>query len=349
MMRELPNNFLYWPDDGVEERQPDEVVKMYEAGYAGVWKDDAAQTDFIQEIESAGGYSQASAALSQYGLQDSAAGKLVTPFQVVEQMWPGCWPASAQTRGDCVSHSSRNACLVTMSCEIAAGQPDPDTGIIEGPPEVSESGRRDGVLSSESNYWWRGHGGDGWHCGHAVQVLMRSSGCCWPRKAYPDIDVDLSSYSGSTAGKWGRSSPPESVKSIGTKHLIRTATECRSFEEVRDLLGNGYGITTCGGEGFSSSRDENGVSSRRGSWAHAMAYIGADDRDEVKQKYGGPLVLVLNSWGRWNSGPRRILGTDIDIPEGSFWARWKDVSRRETIAVSNLNGWPGRKINNLLI
>lgn len=345
----LPNNFLLWPEDGVEQREPEEIVRMYEAGYAGCWHDPEAHADFISDVEGTGGYSKAVAALSQYGLADSAAGKLSTPFQVVESLWPGCWPASAQTRGDCVSHGTRNACLTTLSCEIASGQADPETGVIEGKPEVSEAGLKDGVLSSESVYWWRRHGGDGWNCDQAARVVLKESGCCWPRKNYPEIGVDLSRYSGSTAGKWGRSTPPDTVKTIGNQHLIRTATECNSFEEVRDLCGNGYGITCCGGEGFSSSRNEDGVASRRGSWSHSMSVIGADDRDEVKQKYGGPLVLILNSWGRWNSGPRRILGTQIDIPEGSFWARWTDVKRRYYVAYSSVNGWPGRKINNLLI
>jgi hypothetical protein len=75
-----------------------------------------------------------------------------------------------------------------------------------------------------------------------------------------------------------------------------------------------------------------------------MSIIGADDRKEIHQKYGGPLVLLLNSWGRFNAGPRKVLGTDIEIPEGSFWARWKDVARREYIAYSGVNGWPARTL-----
>ncbi len=70
-----------------------------------------------------------------------------------------------------------------------------------------------------------------------------------------------------------------------------------------------------------------------------MAYIGADDREEIHRKYGGPLVLVQNSWGIFNTGPRRILGTNIDIPEGSFWARWSDCKRRNHTALAGVTGW----------
>ena len=168
----------------------------------------------------------------------------------------------------------------------------------------------------------------------------------WIRQNYADLGFDLSRYSGGTAGKWGSSPPPDKITEVGRLHLIRTATQLNSFEAVRDMLANGYGISTCGGEGFSNQRDENGVSRQQGSWAHAMAAIGADDRDIVKTHYRTRgLVLILNSWGpNWNSGPRRVMGTNFDIPLGSFWARWEDVSRRSLIALSGANGWPRKSL-----
>jgi hypothetical protein len=75
-----------------------------------------------------------------------------------------------------------------------------------------------------------------------------------------------------------------------------------------------------------------------------MACIGYDDRDEIKKKYGEPLVLILNSWGIWNGGGRRILGTDIDIPEGSFWTKWSEVKNRSCTAMSGAMGWPAKKL-----
>jgi len=47
-----------------------------------------------------------------------------------------------------------------------------------------------------------------------------------------------------------------------------------------------------------------------------------------------------------DDGPRRIRGTDIDIPIGSFWARWSDLKSREMIAVSGVPGWPPKKLKN---
>lgn len=116
------------------------------------------------------------------------------------------------------------------------------------------------------------------------------------------------------------------------------------MEEVRDFIAAGFGINTCGSEGWSNSRDENGFSPRRGSWAHAMCVMGFDDRPVVHEKYGDGLVLIMNSWGRWNSGGRRILGTSIDIPEGSFWAKARDCARRSFHAMAGASGWPAKKL-----
>jgi len=318
----------------------------YLAGLVGCVSTPESQAEFSSWVESQGFSASGDENVHTYGLYGSGAGKLTAHWTIVERLFPGCWPASRQTRGDCVSHSQRNACLYTIACEIAAGRPDEVTGEIEGKPQQPEEGVRDGVFASESYYWYRQHGGDGWQCERAARVAVEKTGA-FPRKPYPELGFDLTKYSGSTAGKWGSSSPPENITAYGQKNLFRTAARCESFETVRDMLANGYGITSCGGEGFSSTRDENGVSRRSGSWAHAMAYSGCDDRDEIKAKYDGPLVLVLNSWGKsWISGPRRVLGTTLDIPEGSFWARWSDVSRRSAIAMSGFAGWPAQRLPN---
>lgn len=336
--------FSEWPAQA-DALTPDEVVELYDKGFAGVYLDPDAKKALWAKVEADGG--TRSAAVAGQAFAGDAAGKLVPTWLHVEKTFPGCWPASAQTRGDCVSHSTRNAALVTLACEIAAGKPDEVTGKVEGIPELPDEGRRDGVLSTEAIYWWRDHGGDGWSCDHAASVMLKESGM-WLRKPYDNFGFDLTRYSGSTAGKWGRTSPPDEIKAAGIQHAIRTATEVDTFEQVRDFLANGYGITTCGGEGWSSSRDENGFSRRQGGWSHALAYIGADDRDVIKQKYGEPLVLILNSWGRWNSGGRRVLGTSIDIPEGSFWAKWSDCRRRSMIAFSSAMGWPSKSLPDYL-
>lgn len=320
---------------------PWDPQQEYANGLRGTYADAAASERLTQLILSHGQAPDAASTCRRYGLSGSGAGKLSMPFVAIERIFPGSLPASAQERGDCVSHSTRNAILGSLACEIAAGKPDEVSGRIEGVPEVSEAGRLDGVLSTEAIYWWRGHGGDGWSCEHSAEVAMKESGM-WLRRRYDDIGIDLTRYSGSLAGKWGASKPPANIKAIGQEHLVRNTTRARSFEEVRDLIANGYCITSCGGESFSETRDANGVSQQtRGGWAHAMAYLGVDDRPETHRMYGGPLVHVQNSWGpRWASGGRKVHGTDVEIPHGGFWAKWSDLKNRSAIAFSGLDGWP---------
>lgn len=341
MANKLLPNTKFWGEQVGSLALPD-LIKRYEDGFAGVVPDPEKSAAFWQEIESNGGTRYGSDAATANGWDGSAAGKLIATWLHVEKVFPGCWPGAPQERGDCVSHSQRNANLTTLSCEIVSGKPDEQTGKVEGIPDLPPKGISEGVLASAYLYWWRGYNGDGWNCDTAADVSIKRGQLLM--KEYKSLGIDLTEYSGSIAGKYGSRQPPSEIENEGKLHIVRTATELQSFEEIRDFLANGYGISSCGGEGFSSSRNEDGVSERRGSWAHAMAYIGADDRDEIKSKYGGPLVLLQNSWGKFNTGSRRVLGTGFDIPEGSFWARWKDVSRRYVVAMSSVAGWPSKSL-----
>lgn len=321
-----------------------DVVEAYNKGFVGAVCDEAATERLQAKIAAEGGIPEGAAACSAYGLEESGKGKLSLAFIAVQDTYPDAFPGGAQGRGDCVSWSTRNACLLTMCTDITNGVPDEVTGKLEGAPAISDEARLNGVLSTEAIYNWRRHGGDGWDCASSVDVVMQESGL-WLRKKYDEIGVDFTRYSSRNAGLYGSRTPPPPWLEVGKNHRIRTATVLKSYEELRDMLANGYGVTSCGGESFSDSRDENGFSPRtaRG-WAHAMCYGAVDDREVIKQKYGEPLVMLIQSWGEWNSGPRRILNTSIDIPVGAFWVKWSDIKRRQMIAVSGVPGWPPRKL-----
>jgi len=325
-----------------------DVVAAYETGFVGAYAPTYAQVEqFRMFIQEQGGTPDGRMACQQYGLENSGKGKLVLAFKEILNLYPDSLPGPGQGRGDCVSHSSKNAALGTMCCKITGGKVDPITGRLDGAPEVSDVGRLNGVLSTEAIYNFRAHGGDGWSCVDAANVMLKKSGL-WLRKNYPEINVDFTQYSAKNAGIYGAKSPPESWVKIGREHLVQTATEVDDYDTLRDMLANGYCVSSCGSESFSSERDENGVARRTPKgWAHAMAYLAIDDRDVMKEKYGGDgLVLIQNSWGQWNDGPRRIYQTTEDIPHGAFWARWSDIKNRYMIAFSGVNGWPPKKLKN---
>jgi hypothetical protein len=346
-----------WPQDAVELPTA-EVIELYRRGCAGARYSKEAVDEFKRVMM----VPESGRAVSSSGMAGDGAGKLVVPFVFALELYPGCWPGPGQERGDCVSHGTKNASLLTMCCDIASGQIDEQSGKPEEAPVVSAEAIKNGVISSEAYYWQRGYNGDGWYCPAAAKVACQVSGL-YLRQPYPDLGLDLTRYSGKTAGRWGSPPPPANVTAVGAQHLIHQATQVKSFEDLRDLLYNGYGILDCGQEGYSDRRDDWGASGRQGSWGHSMSELAVDDRPEAHGKYGGPLVLILNSWGKWNTGPRDIYGSaklvppdrkdawiqkgivssstgNILIPEGSFWSPWSQCKARERFALSGAHGWP---------
>jgi hypothetical protein len=338
----VPTLFKDWAQPDVAPTWQD-IAALYESGYSGIVLDEKKRAEererFYGELPNPDGEE----VCTKFGFADSSAGQLVATWVAVEQTYPGCWPASAQQRGDCVSHSQRNAELTTLVGEVVAGLPDAVSGKTEEAPQVSPEAQRDGVLATEAKYRHRGSRGDGWFCLAAARVAVQTTGAV-VRKDYPGI-ANLTRYNPS----WAGGSAGASERDVFDDNKFREATEPKTFEAIRDLLSRGFGVSSCGSEGFAKTRDENGVSRRSGSWAHAMAVVGADDRSDTHRLYGGPLLLILNSWGpRWNDGPRKVRGTEIEIPQGSFWAKWSDLSRRSFCAMAGLNGWQRRSLPDYL-
>ena len=340
--------FRRWPQDATD-LSITRVRAMYRDGYAGCEtrpeKIAAADGEFVDWIESQGDWSRSDGESAAYanGLVGTGEGKLTVLSHYIEQIYPGSLPGPPQQRGDCVSHSNSVAALATIVGESISGQPDEISGEVESAPEVSPDGVRAGVISSCYTYWFRGYNGDGWQCSLAAKTCANYGVMLC--KKYSD-DLDLSNYSSSLAGKYGKRSPPSDVIDIGRQHLIRTATRVSGYEQIRDFISNSYGISTCGGESWSSVRDECGVSKRtRKGWSHAVGLIGVDDRDAVKRRYNTVgLCLLINSWGRWNSGSRSVMNSDLEIPAGSWWTRYEDMENRSCYALSSVRGWPPKKL-----
>ena len=247
---------------------------------------------------------------------------------------------------NCVSEAQELANLLSMCCEVSSEKPDEVTGYLEEIPKSDPVSKSHGPIAWEPIYWWRGYDGDGWYCSAAVQVSLTKCGIV-PRIKISD-DLDFRTDDDRHGHRYGKKAPPAEIAELIGQNLFRDATRIDSFESLRDLLNRGFGVTSCGSEGFSKKRDANGFSPRSGSWAHAMAMIGVDDRPETIAKYREPLVLIINSWGlKWNSGPRTIFNSKTLIPEGAFWTRWSDVKRRDMYAMAGLNGWARKELPDL--
>jgi hypothetical protein len=316
-------------------------LAAYSGGLVGAVEDPRAEEMFGDSILRSGGHPDGGVIAHQWEFAGAGAGKLSLLFPTVLEVFPDSLPGPGQLTGDCVSVATARAILISMALEIADGKPDEVTGKIEEAPPLSTMGVMQGVVATESLWAWRGYDGDGWN-GSAASQVATQKGFLF-RKEYPELGIDLTKYTRDTIRIGGRRVPGEKWLGVSKEHRPRTATFLKGREQVRDFIAAGYGIMNTSSMGFSSSRNEDGVSRQQGRWAHAQHYLGYDDRPETHRKYGQALVLWNNQWNVWNSGPRRIMGTNIDIPPGSFWALASTIDRCTNIALSSVAGWPKRQ------
>ena len=164
------------------------------------------------------------------------------------------------------------------------------------------------------------------------------------RKNYGEFD--LSKYDGSRAKSWGyRGFPQNDVIKYCKNNPVRTVSRVDSYEEARDLLANGYPVTIAGTLGFSNRRDSDGFAKISGGWNHQMFLAAVDDVGiDCKGGRNRPGVLVVNSWGVWNGGPKRL-----NQPDGSFWIEPDDLNRYfrngDCWAYSDFQGYVPKKLN----
>ena len=322
----------------VEFDTHEECISAYEQGFEGaIYDPDGAEECEAQEDGVFGD------AAHKYGIAGSGKGKL-------SLLYPACWKVSgrdgwfhgakSQPTGDCTSRGQSHAAIASLANAVLNGN--------GSWPEIPEEAYASGMPWSPTGTYWLKHGGpSGWSCAAAARESKKIGLVIG--KHYESVGDLLKpeNYTTHTISKYCRSGPPEAAFNELNYSVTQTYSRIRSFEEVSDAIANGYGVNSCGGEGFSKTRDANGVSRRSGHWSHSMAYIAADDTEWAHKNYGGPLVLLLNSWGTsWIHGPRKVQGSDDypEIPKGAFWARWSDLSGRDCYAFSAVKGFPPQKL-----
>ena len=297
-------------------KSPKELLKSYRDGFVGVDCDEEDIKKLLGELP------MPMFGAAAYDLYGNGKGEISLPFKSLLKFDPSFGPYERQTTGDCVSHSTRNAVDITRAVEID----------IKGEAESFE-----GRGATEAIYQSRGHRGQGMSCSGAARYVHQNGGLLI-RKDYGK--VDLSKYNSSLGAN--HRIPTSIYKDEARKHQVKTISLISTVEEARDALANGYAISVCSGYGFSSKRDKHGIAKRGKGWSHAMAWIGCDDSRTI---YNETLFLVQNSWGKWNSGPKRL-----GQPDGSFWIREKDargmLASRGSWVFSNVDGFPAKTLPN---
>ena len=287
------------------ELEPSEIQRLYEeAIYIGVNPDEFSLTYEVPSFYEA-----------YPDLVGTGAGRLCLPYLACLEFDPEYGRYENQTTGDCVSHSTRNSGMLDYCMDAILG-------------ETSYEGR----LATENIYGARGHGGQGASCDRlADYVSQGGAGGFLVRKNY-DV-VDLSVYDSRIGHNWGRGGTPSKVNEIAAANKALRVLRINSYEEERDAIACGFGVSACSGLSFQNTRNSEGISLRTPKgWAHAMAHIGVDDRPEAVSKYAG-LICIQNSWGLWNSGPKVN-----DQPDGSFWTPRKYSDMMERFVIGSVVG-----------
>ena len=266
-------------------------------------------------------------------IKDTGKGKRILLYEFIRKASNGKYPKRKQTIGDCVAQGAAYAVDAVKSVDIVLKK--------EFEEWVDETATEDIYAGSRVQIGGGRISGDGSIGGWAAKYVNEYGAL--PRGKYGN--VDLSTYSGSKARKWGArgAGVPKSLIPTAKKHPILTVSLVKTYEEVRDLIANGYAVTIASMQGFSSKRDSEGFAKPQGSWAHQMSILAVDD------EYKRPGVLVQNSWGRWNSGPKRH-----NQPDGSFWVDAEEIERRilskgDSWAFSSYEGFKPKSLNTRII
>ena len=147
-------------------------------------------------------------------------------------------------------------------------------------------------------------------------------------KNYLYAGYDLTVYDPSKSRQWGSMGVPDVLEDIAILTTVSNYYPVSTYEEVRDAIVAGYPVVVGSDVGFAprtlftfgnvkGERDKDGFIAANGRWAHAMCFIGVDDKAMRKG------VCCLNSWGsNWVSGP-----TKLGQPAGSFWIDADTVTR----------------------
>jgi hypothetical protein len=282
---------------------PDQIEAIYRSGFPGSVRGEAYRVLLA---------SQAVPFYDAFPLaRASGAGRVSLPYRALMALDPD-GPAvkgEAQRQGDCVGKCVRNAGSLDYAIDSLFG-------------ETTWRGR----LCDENIYGMRGHGGEGADCGRLCHyVSPEGAGGFLPRGSYAGPDggtIDLSIYSPGLSGSWGRRGTPAWLNAQAAANKALRVYPVRSSDEARDAVASGFGLVRCGSDGYSSTRNQDGVSDPDGVWHHAIAIMAVDDTQWAHDQYGGPLWLHWHNWGKWNSGGKRH-----EQPDGTWWVRSRFFTR----------------------
>ena len=143
--------------------------------------------------------------------------------------------------------------------------------------------------------------------------------------------------------RWSDGDNPDTMRLLpeARKHVVRTVAQCRSTDEVRQAIQNGYPCTIASNWGGQMRIQPSGnppclLNRKAGTWNHQMSVLGWWQHPSL-----GELFWIQNQWGLRAHGEDPAGG-----PLGGFWVKQADlafiVRQNETFAFSQHQGFPGQ-------
>jgi hypothetical protein len=148
-------------------------------------------------------------------------------------------------------------------------------------------------------------------------------------------------YSAQRLREWARAGrPPEEFIKLASEHKIGARTLCKTWEELCAGMASGHVTTVASSQGFSMTRDANGICRAEGRWDHQMLIVAVINVDLP----GAPFAVIAQSWGaNVPSGP-----TPQEMPNFCFGAPKIAVQRMLAVGdswtIAQLNGYPRRDL-----
>lgn len=235
-------------------------------------------------------------------------------------------PTWRQESGDCTSMAESQAGNYAQVCRIATVHKDEELRLLY-PPFNYGIGRTEQDLAA--GQFGRGAGSTGYF---AVMA-----GCKYGHLSIDDAEKLGYKYSGRQADQWGLHGVPQAAKDIAKHNCTQAYSQVTSWSDVVDAINNNYPVIVCSNVGFDGPEyvaDGRAWLTPRGSWPHAMVFIGVEDRPGHTKG-----ALCQNSWGEdWGPKPRN------GEPPGSFWVDHQTVHRMvsqgDSFAISDFDGFP---------
>ena len=230
--------------------------------------------------------------------------------------------------GSCVAFGCCSAIEHVMCVEIAQGQNEEFQPLVQ---EICYSGGR---IEIGKGSLGRGDGSLGiWSAMFVNKYGILNRG------VFLDGKYDLTTYSQSLCRQWGNSGVPDDLEPLVKQHPVKSFTKVSDWNSCKKALAQGYALSIASNQGFTTSRDKNGICRPSGVWNHQMAVVGYATIEG--QEYG----FILNSWGNYMGTNNRGPG---DAPVGGFYAHSsvidKMLKQGDSFCYSGVEGFPLRKL-----